>query len=393
MASHPEVMISSTARDLPDHRREAEQACLRQKMFPIMMEHLPASDDDAIAVSLAMVDRSDFYLGILGFRFGYVPDGHKQSITEMEYRRALEKNIPVFAFLMHRKHPLLEADVETGPARKKLDKLRKELEKQRVVNYFTSPAQLGAQIIHTLSTLPSNELATLDSAYEIPDTIGAVHTSSLDAMLKPDEEDFDRQHRFDRISYEAIISKNLDYTANVTFAGANVSHEPSDHLIVPFVVLGAPGRMEDITLSAYDVRTKTKLNVSDPANSIHPRNCDKLMLRISTPEVATGEKFAVRLQVQVAGLMWSANDYDAVGLKRYQSGIGEFRYQMRSELKPVEPRCYGVQWGGGLKRLHTKFSGRRDSKGRYLIEPKVDDVSEFGLGLICHYRELQDAAR
>ena len=38
------VMISSTARDLPEHRKEVLDACLRQGMFPLMMEHLPASD-------------------------------------------------------------------------------------------------------------------------------------------------------------------------------------------------------------------------------------------------------------------------------------------------------------------------------------------------------------
>jgi hypothetical protein len=37
-------MISSTARDLPDHRKEVMDACLRQGMFPVMMEYLPASD-------------------------------------------------------------------------------------------------------------------------------------------------------------------------------------------------------------------------------------------------------------------------------------------------------------------------------------------------------------
>ena len=46
------VVISSTARDLPEHRKEVMDACLRQGMFPTMMEHLPAADADAIAESL-----------------------------------------------------------------------------------------------------------------------------------------------------------------------------------------------------------------------------------------------------------------------------------------------------------------------------------------------------
>ena len=46
-----EVMISSTARDLPEHRKEVLDACLRQGMFPHMMEHLPASDAEAISAN------------------------------------------------------------------------------------------------------------------------------------------------------------------------------------------------------------------------------------------------------------------------------------------------------------------------------------------------------
>ena len=40
MPKQLQVMISSTARDLPEHRKEVMDACLRQGMFPIMMEHL-----------------------------------------------------------------------------------------------------------------------------------------------------------------------------------------------------------------------------------------------------------------------------------------------------------------------------------------------------------------
>ena len=42
------VMISSTARDLPEYRDKAMRGCLRAGMFPDMMEQLPASDEDAI---------------------------------------------------------------------------------------------------------------------------------------------------------------------------------------------------------------------------------------------------------------------------------------------------------------------------------------------------------
>src|SRR2546430_2855077 len=92
------VMISSTARDLPEHRKEVMDACLRQGMFPQMMEHLPASDAEAIGASLKMVDEVDIYLGVFAHRYGYVPKDHDISITEMEYNRAVERTIPRLIF-------------------------------------------------------------------------------------------------------------------------------------------------------------------------------------------------------------------------------------------------------------------------------------------------------
>src|SRR6266705_4516960 len=108
------VMISSTAIDLPEHRDLVKDACLRQGMFPIMMEHLPASDSDAIAESLRMVNEADIYLGVFAHRYGYIPKGYDISITEMEYNRAVERGIPRLIFIMHDDHPIKVADVEKG---------------------------------------------------------------------------------------------------------------------------------------------------------------------------------------------------------------------------------------------------------------------------------------
>ncbi len=59
------VIISSTARDLPDHRKEVMDACLRQDMFPKMMEHLPANDAEAIFASIKLVDEADILRGCI----------------------------------------------------------------------------------------------------------------------------------------------------------------------------------------------------------------------------------------------------------------------------------------------------------------------------------------
>jgi hypothetical protein len=75
MSKQLKVMISSTALDLPEHRREVMDACLRQGMFPMMMEHLPASDAEAIGTSLKMVDEADIYAGVFAHRDLHHRDG------------------------------------------------------------------------------------------------------------------------------------------------------------------------------------------------------------------------------------------------------------------------------------------------------------------------------
>src|SRR5215471_18085798 len=140
------VMISSTAIDLPEHRDLVKGACLRQGMFPIMLEHLPASDADAIAESLRMVNEADIYLGIFAYRYGYVPRGYDISVTEMEYNRAVERGIPRLIFLVHKKHLFTGEDFETGEGSIKIEKLKERLKKERVVNFFKSPAELQAEV-------------------------------------------------------------------------------------------------------------------------------------------------------------------------------------------------------------------------------------------------------
>jgi formylglycine-generating enzyme required for sulfatase activity len=145
------AVISSTARDLPEHRAEVMAACQGQDVLPKMMEQLPASDADAIEESLALVDAADIYIGIFALRYGYEPAGHDVSITEMEYERALGRGIPRLLFLSHEEHPFTRAQMDRGPAAEKLDRLRKRLESERVVAYFRSPASLRGAVSEALA--------------------------------------------------------------------------------------------------------------------------------------------------------------------------------------------------------------------------------------------------
>src|ERR1700704_5409206 len=120
------VMISSTALDLPHHREQVRLACERAGFAPHdMMEHLTALNADAVTVSLKMVEDADVYLGLFAKRYGYIPDGHNISITEMEYDRAVKLGKPRLIFFNHDDHLFKAKDVETGPGADKLEALKK----------------------------------------------------------------------------------------------------------------------------------------------------------------------------------------------------------------------------------------------------------------------------
>ncbi|MGH1362913.1 MAG: DUF4062 domain-containing protein [Calditrichia bacterium] len=145
------VMVSSTSRDLPEYRQQVQDACLRASMFPIMMEQLPALDADAIEASLALVEEADIYVGLFAHRYGYIPDEHDISITEMEYERAVERGIPRLLFLMHSEVAVKPADFDTGDSADKLTALKARLKKERVVGFFESPKDLRGQALHALT--------------------------------------------------------------------------------------------------------------------------------------------------------------------------------------------------------------------------------------------------
>lgn len=149
--SRPIAMISSTARDLPEHRERVRKACERIGFAPEeMMEHLTALDKDAVEISLEMVDRADVYIGIFAHRYGSIPDGADKSITEMEYDRAVEKKIPRLIFFINEDLPVLPKDFDTGPGAAKLQALKERIGKERVAAFFETAADLHGHAIAAL---------------------------------------------------------------------------------------------------------------------------------------------------------------------------------------------------------------------------------------------------
>ena len=107
--------------------------------MPAGMELFPASDDSAWQLIRDVIDGSDYYLLIVGGRYGSVDD-EGIGYTEKEYDDAFQSKKPVIAFLHENPGALARDKTETNePAWKKLEAFRAKVEKKHTCVYWKSP--------------------------------------------------------------------------------------------------------------------------------------------------------------------------------------------------------------------------------------------------------------
>ena len=94
-----QVFVSSTYTDLIEERQAAVEAILSAGHIPAGMELFKAGKSQMKTIQ-KWIDESDVYMLILGGRYGSIEDESNLSYTELEYRYAISKNMPVFAIVL-----------------------------------------------------------------------------------------------------------------------------------------------------------------------------------------------------------------------------------------------------------------------------------------------------
>jgi hypothetical protein len=172
------IFVSSSFEDLKEHRAAAIRV-LRQLGHQVLaMEDMTAGTSAPLSKVLEMVDRSEAYVGIFAWRYGYSPKQAapaapavriptvsgatpgETSITHYEYLHAVERGLPIIAFLLDEQYPwppqLIDGfDATRAGAQPNADKiraLRLSLQQERVVSWFTTPADLEARVSAAVTT-------------------------------------------------------------------------------------------------------------------------------------------------------------------------------------------------------------------------------------------------
>lgn len=148
MKDKARIFISSTLKDLREEREAVDKALRRIQDTSIgSMEYFGSRDEAPEDASLAEVNRSTVYLGIFGHLYG-------SGITEAEYQRARERNLPCLIYIKDDSVPVPPTFVERDPGKMaKLEALRNEITANHTFSFFTSPDQLATQVVTDVHNL------------------------------------------------------------------------------------------------------------------------------------------------------------------------------------------------------------------------------------------------
>jgi len=167
MEKRYQVFVSSTYEDLREERQEVIQALLELDCIPSGMELFPAADEDQWSLIKKVIDDCDYYLVIIGGRYGSLnADG--KSYTQMEYEYALSSGKPIVAFLHAQPAKIESGKTEkTEDGSKKLEAFR-EIAKKKMVKTFSSSKELGSvvsrSIVQLIKTKPGVGWVRADDA-------------------------------------------------------------------------------------------------------------------------------------------------------------------------------------------------------------------------------------
>lgn len=147
-----QIFISSTYNDLKTEREEIRNAIIKMGHIPIGMEYFPASNNTQWDVIKKLIDECDYYILIIGGRYGSEEMSSGISFTQKEFRYARDTQKPLLVFILDRnsKHPSLRHAEKQESVQQKMREFIKQAENNRLCRYWSTSASLVADVIISL---------------------------------------------------------------------------------------------------------------------------------------------------------------------------------------------------------------------------------------------------
>ena len=146
-----QIFVSSTYTDLIEERSKLLDTILQLNQIPAGMELFPAIDEEQMKVIKRAIDESDYYVLILGARYGSV-DENGISYTEREYEYAIEKGKKVIALIHNHPEKLPPEKTDNNEElRKKMDIFREKVKKKCYVAFWENTYELSEKFIFSFN--------------------------------------------------------------------------------------------------------------------------------------------------------------------------------------------------------------------------------------------------
>lgn len=178
------VFISSTLKDLKEYRASVHDAILSDGNFPIAMENFTASSQSQWNTIQSLINDSDYYVLMIGFKYGSIDLETGLSYTEKEYEYAMSIKKPILSFLLDESFGLDKDDdmIKVEAFRNKV------LNNGRLAKFCKEQKNLSADIISALYSEISSSTQTgwIKGA---SDTYIGLSLNQIDSMLEDNEKE------------------------------------------------------------------------------------------------------------------------------------------------------------------------------------------------------------
>lgn len=269
MEKRYQIFISSTYKDLIEERDVTLKALLEMNHFPAGMELFPAADDSQIKYIQQVIDDSDYYLLILGGKYGSIgKDGI--GYTEMEFDYAVYKKKPIIAFVHSdiSKIPMEKSEIE--PLKRELyENFHKKVLSERIVKFWKNKDELGRLVSVSVSHLIKSHPAV---GWQRTDQIGPFIPGSFNPELYVPSHVFEPTET-SSVKFNQDLTLELRRSRNYIFRGVsgkrcavrikNLRHNPNE-ISLKFIMPHPYWRDEllDERIS-HRMRARNKFNFED----------------------------------------------------------------------------------------------------------------------------------
>lgn len=164
------VFISSTFKDLKEHRKKVWETLTKYEVNVRGMERFGARKEAPLQTCLAEVEQSNIYVGIISYRLGAIDTTSSKSLTQLEYEKALELDKEIFIYLIDNQNgKVAPIYVDFGENHEKLESFKSILKERHTIDTFIDETDLAEKLDRKFDKLLSqkeNGLAETKDEYK-----------------------------------------------------------------------------------------------------------------------------------------------------------------------------------------------------------------------------------